>query len=127
MDVAASWDIPNAFGLLSVDFNYDLDSYRIALAFLGDFAGGTDHDHALTNNGGSMALLTAWKGNSKFRRVYEKCRAAAKAEQEAAEARKAAAEKAEQPATLAGGQRFIPLADVPVIRGQYRPDHVRDS
>jgi hypothetical protein len=125
VDVSSDFAIPNPFGLLPVDFDRDMSSYRTALAFLSDLAGGSDHDYALTNNGGSLALLTAWKGSPKFRRVYEKCRVAAKAEKVAIEARKIVEDEVERLSTMAGGQRFVPLLDVPVVGGVYRPDLIR--
>lgn len=110
-DLSASWDVPNAFGLLSADFGHDLDSYRAALGFLSDLASGDDHDRALTDNGGSTALLTAWKGNSKFRRVYAKCAAAGRVERESP----AAPAPARKP-IMQDGRELIRAEDVPLPR-----------
>ena len=113
-DLSASWDVPNPFGLLSVDFQYDLDSYRGALGFLSDLAGGSDHNEALTTNGGNGMMLTAWKRNEKFRRVYAKAVKAGEDEQAYLEAQEKAQEATEDEGKDNPlGQVFIPLEDLP--------------
>lgn len=123
MDVSAEFSIPNPFGLLASEFTYDMDSYRACLAFLSDLAGGSDHDTALAENGGSRALLTRWKGIPKFRVVYQKCVRAAEVERRELaeiEARKAA-EAEKSAATVDTGQRFIPMDEIPLYRSTFRP------
>lgn len=78
-DLSAGFDIPNPYGLQASDFDHDIDGYRAALGFLGDLQGGSDHNEALTNNGGA-GLLTRWQKSPKFRRVYAKCKRAGDAE-----------------------------------------------
>lgn len=112
MDLSSGFDITNPYGLLAADFNFDTDGYAVALKFLSDLAGGTLEAKALEGNGGNRAMLTAWKGNAKFRRVYEKCKAAGKAAREALRA----AEKAQEATEGEGvpnpsGQRFVPFEE----------------
>ena len=119
-DLSASWDIPNAYGLVSADFAHDLDSYRVALGFLGDLVSGSDHDYALINNGGSLAQLRAWQGSEKFRRVYGKCRVAGAAEQEALRARESAPTTTDdEGADVPSGQTFVPLEALPAQRSPF--------
>lgn len=103
------YNLPNPYGLLASDFGYDVDGYRIALAFLSDLSGGTDEKVALTQNGGETAMLRGWEGNNKFRRVLQKCRKAAKADQGVEPQKVATLEDLLPPP---GQQRFIPLSDI---------------
>lgn len=125
-DLSSEFLIPNAFGLVATDFNRDMDGYRAALGFLSDLAGGTDHDKALEGNGGSPALLRAWQGSDKFRRVYAKCRKAGDTERAHAAQVALRARESDPAATEDGegstppGQRFIPLEDIPVLRSAFR-------
>lgn len=112
MDLSSGFDIPNPFGLRVGDFGDDMDGYRVALAFLSDLAGGSEHDGALEENGGSVALLRGWQSSDRFRRVYAKAKAAAAAEQEALEAESAPEAEPHDPTV----QRSIPLMEMPVQR-----------
>jgi hypothetical protein len=111
-DLSAGFDLPNPYGLKAADFNYDTAAYRIALAFLSDIAGGTDESYALANNGGSTALLRAWEGDSKFRRVLAKCREANR------RAHDTDAAPGYDPAAHLpppGEQRFVPIDEIPTF------------
>jgi len=129
MDLSSSFDIPNPFGLLAADFGHDLDSYRAALGFLADLATGSEHDTALTANGGNKGLLIGWKRSDKFRRVYAKCQKAGEEERALAPAEEAweneggAPEPVEPP-----GQRFIRFEDMPAPpRSPFRQNPSRAS
>lgn len=128
-DLSATYDIPNAYGLLAADFGHDLDGYRAALGFLGDLASGIDHDEALASNGGSGSLLVRWQRSGKFARVYAKCRAAGELEhQEAlrrAEGDSAATEDEDQ--GNPSGQTFIALEDLPATRSVFSLQPGRES
>src|SRR5579875_1726217 len=76
MDLSAGFDWPNPFGLKAADFEYDMDSYEVALRFLSDLASGSLESRALSANGGSDAMLREWERAPKFRRVLHKCRSA---------------------------------------------------
>lgn len=123
-DLSASWDIPNAFGLLSGDFGHDISGYKAALGFLSDLAGGTDEAHALVNNGGSTIQLTDWKKNAKFRRVYAKCQAAGRNERDAMKRREAEA-ATQEPAQPPGTQRFVRMEDLPAHLASLQPRVIR--
>lgn len=125
MDLSSGFDIANPYGLLAADFNYDMDGYGVALRFLGDLAGGTAEKDALALNGGSRAMLTAWRGSDKFRRVYAKCKQAGVAARAYAEAQaNKAAEAAGSPQEATEGdtprqpptQGWVPLEEAPVQR-----------
>lgn len=113
MDVSSGFDIPNPYGLRAADFDYDMDSYGVALAFLADMAGGSSEDEALEANGGSPAAKRSWETARAFRRVLAKCRQAGDAEREY-RARK----PEQQPDRSADPPGFIRLEDMP--RG-FRP------
>jgi hypothetical protein len=127
MDISSGFDLPNPYGLLASDFSYDTEGYRVALAFLGDLATGSDHDHALTNNGGNPAMLRAWQGGEKFRRVYAKCRAAGEREKAALAAQEATRDEQGASEGETQGQRFIPLEEAPVRRGVFTLSPPRES
>lgn len=76
MDLSSNFDIPNPYGLRATDFNHQLDSYIVALKFLGDLATGTPEDKALEQNGGTKAMVQAWQRSDNFRHVLSKCRKA---------------------------------------------------
>ncbi|MBV9805196.1 MAG: hypothetical protein JO130_18505 [Solirubrobacterales bacterium] len=116
MDLSSGFDIPNPYGLLASDFGFDVAGYRAALGFLGDLASGTEHDRALAANGGSLALLTGWKGSPKFRRVYAKCLEAARTNTERPIVRQIPVVPVLPPS---GQQRFIPVEEVPRNAGPF--------
>jgi hypothetical protein len=100
--------------LLAADFDFDMQSYSVALKFLSDLSGGTVETDALTQNGGSIAMLRSWERSQKFRRVLAKCRAAGATEREATAKRDAEkAEEKKRPDTV-GSQVFVPILDMPV-------------
>lgn len=125
LDVSAGYDLPNPYGLGANEFDYDMPSYRAALAFLSDLAGGTDEPRALQNNGGDAAMLVMWQRSARFRRVLAKCRAGAaqvRVEQETATTVHALGSVLPAP----GEQGFIRLEDMParepsVFAGQANP------
>lgn len=128
MDVGAEFTIPNPYALLPSDFDRDTTSYQAALKFLGDLSSGSDHDAALTGNGGDPAMLISWKRSPKFRRVYAKCRAAGDAEREALAARESdAADTEDAGVTEPRGQRFVALEDVPAVCGVFSLNAGRES
>lgn len=102
-------DIPNPYGLLAADFDFDTESYGIALSFLGDLASGSTEDRALQVNGGTQELMRSWANSAKFRRVLGKCRQASERER-AYQAR--SQETAPTDAVRAGAQRFIPADEL---------------
>lgn len=118
-NLAATWDIPNPYGLLAGDFGHDLEAYAVALKFLSDLAGGTPEAKSLEQNGGSPIMLRAWQTSEKFRRVLSKCRAAGAAEAELRAAREAQAEETPEHPERTVNQRFIPLEDIPGQRSAF--------
>jgi hypothetical protein len=116
MDLSSGFDLPNAYGLKADDFDWDMDSYRAGLGFLGDVGCGVDEEKALADNGGSPHLLRSWEGSQRFRRVLGKVRRMGEEEREHAAAH---AEQVE-PSALSG-RRFIPLEDAPLPRGLFQP------
>lgn len=126
MDVSAGFDYPNPYGLMAVDFQYDMDSYAVALKFLSDLTGGTPEKQALTQNGGSTPMLRQWENSPKFRRVLGKCRAAAAADRAAVEQRAAEQKQGVDSRFPAPGEQgFVRLEDMPargsVFAGQPNP------
>lgn len=113
MDVSSGFDHPNPFGLRAVDFDYDQDSYDVALRFLSDLASGTEEKQSLEINGANEPMLRNWESSAKFRRVLAKCRAAGASERVFVERKEAAAQKLEAPSLPAG---FVPLDRVPPRR-----------
>jgi len=65
---------PNAWGLQGSDFDFEMDSYTIALGFLGDVSIGVPEDHALATNGGTPELMRSWQKSHRFRRELGKAR-----------------------------------------------------
>ena len=113
MDIHSGYDYPNPYGLQASDFDYDMDSYVVALRFLSDLTGGTEEQHALETNGANTPMLRNWESSAKFRRVLSKCRAAGASERVFIEQREAAAKAAESTEPVKGS-RLILLAEVPV-------------
>lgn len=112
MDVSAGYDLPNPYGLGASEFDYDMPSYKAALAFLSDLAGGTSETRALEINGGNPAMLVMWQRSARFRRVLAKCRAGAaqvRLEQETATADHAVEGMLPAP----GEQAFVRFEDMP--------------
>jgi hypothetical protein len=112
MDVSSGFDHPNPFGLRAADFDFDQDSYVVALRFLSDLASGTEEKQSLEINGASEPMLRNWESSAKFRRVLAKCRAAGMSERAFVEQKEAEQKEAET-ATVPG---FVPLDRVPVRR-----------
>lgn len=110
MDLASSFDIPNPYGLRASDFDHDMDGYEAALRFLGDLATGTPEPEALTNNGGSPAMMRRWTSNGKFRRVLGKARDAGLHERSVAEEKRLAEEADPEPQSQ-GHQGFVTLEE----------------
>lgn len=127
MDVSAGFVIPNAYGLNPDDMDWDMDSYRTALRFLSDLAGGTDERKALEANGGTVPMMRMWERSGKFRRVLAKCRAAAAQQKAALEARAHAGAEKGSVGAVPAGQRFIPFEDMPVNRSPFRLARNPDS
>jgi hypothetical protein len=107
MDLSNGFDLPNPHGLRAADFEYDMDSYGVALAFLSDLAGGSSEAEALKANGGSPAAKRSWETSRAFRRVLAKCRRASEAEREYL----AREPEPEPPEPI--GTQFIALEDMP--------------
>jgi hypothetical protein len=85
---ADGFDIPNPYGLRAADFEHDMDSYRLALRFLGNLSAGDTEERALSVEGGTPAHMRKWEGSARFRRALNKCRRVA-TEERAYEAQKA--------------------------------------
>ena len=68
------FDIPNRHGLRAEEFDYDMESYRTALGFLGDVSCGTLEEDALRIEGGTPEMMRAWEGSRRFRRALARCR-----------------------------------------------------
>jgi hypothetical protein len=81
---------PNAWGLQGSDFDFEMDSYTIALGFLGDVSIGVAEEHALATNGGTPELMRSWQKSRRFRRELGKAREMGEAE------RRYAVEKAQR-------------------------------
>jgi hypothetical protein len=114
VDLSSGFDLPNAYGLRAEDFDFDMDSYRAAMAFLGDTSVGVGEEKALADNGGSPHLMRSWEGSQRFRRVLGKVRRMGEEDRERVA-------KAATTAPSAPGRRFIPLDQAPVSRGLFRP------
>jgi hypothetical protein len=67
-------NIPNWHGLQASDFDFDMDSYTVALRFLGDVSVGTPEDDALRIEGGTPEMRRSWESSRRFRRSLGKCR-----------------------------------------------------
>jgi hypothetical protein len=85
-----AFDIPNRHGLRAEEFDYDMESYRAALGFLGDVSCGTPEQEALRIEGGTPEMMRSWEGSRRFRRALGRCR------EQGAEDREYAARKAER-------------------------------
>jgi len=111
MDVSSGFDHPNPFGLRAADFDYDQDSYVVALRFLSDLASGTVEKESLEINGANEPMLRNWESSAKFRRVLSKCRSASMSERTFIEQKETAehADASEMPG-------FIPLDRMPPRR-----------
>lgn len=126
MDVSAGFDFPNPYGLMAVDFQYDMDSYAVALKFLSDLTGGTPEKQALQQNGGTTPMLRQWENSPKFRRVLAKCRSAVAEDREASKKRDLEQEQSVDGRFPAPGEQgFVRLEDMPargsVFAGQPNP------
>ena len=71
MDLSSGHDFPNPYGLLAADFDYDMDSYSIALRFLSDLSGGTPEDEALAIEnaspyGNAAAIFSESGGTARY-------------------------------------------------------------
>jgi len=82
---------PNSWGLQGSDFDFDLESYTVALGFLGDVSIGVPEEPALVNNGGNQAMMRAWQASHRFRREFGKAREMGEAERRYAEQKTARA------------------------------------
>src|ERR1039457_2075508 len=66
--------IPNWHGLQASDFDFDMESYTVALRFLGDVSVGTLEEDALRIEGGTPDTRRSWESSRRFRRALGKCR-----------------------------------------------------
>jgi hypothetical protein len=67
-------NIPNWHGLQASDFDFDINSYTVALRFLGDVSVGTLEEDALRIEGGTPEMRRSWESSRRFRRSLGKCR-----------------------------------------------------
>ena len=67
-------NIPNWHGLPASDFDFDMDSYTVALRFLGDVSIGTLEEDALRIEGGTPEMRRSWESSRRFRRSLGKRR-----------------------------------------------------